>query len=137
ETQKLISEAGVPASDVFVVKGPIEDDAVIKELIEGTVNKFGKLDVLVNNAGTSHDLKADPDAPETFDYLFNINLKRYFAIPHLEKAKGNIVNISSVGAQRAFGDYIFYQSTKAALDHYTRNTAVKYAPKGIRINALK
>jgi NAD(P)-dependent dehydrogenase (short-subunit alcohol dehydrogenase family) len=143
ETKRQLSALGVADSNIFVVMGPVEDDKVIRELIEGTVNKFGRLDILVNNAGTSQNpLNEDGESAKVFDYLFDVNLKSItkltcLAVPHLEKTKGNIINVSSVGSTRAFGgDYIFYQTTKAALDHYTRNTAIKYAPKGIRVNAL-
>jgi len=59
------------------------------------------------------------------------------ALPHLEKTKGNIINVSSVGAVKVFQDFAFYTSLKAALDHFTRNYAALYGEKGVRINCLK
>lgn len=100
-----MKNANVPDSRIVSVLGPIEEESTRQKLIDETVKKFGHLDILVNNAGVSHKTNTDSNSFETFDYVMDINVRSVIAMtrlaaPHLEKTKGNVVNISSVGAQR-------------------------------------
>uniref|UniRef100_A0A915DQ96 Uncharacterized protein n=1 Tax=Ditylenchus dipsaci TaxID=166011 RepID=A0A915DQ96_9BILA len=84
---------------------------------------------------------ADPDSLDNLDFLFKVNFRSaiemtLLAIPHLEKTKGNVVNVSSVSSVRSFAPVTYYSALKAALDHFTRNYAHKYGPKGIRFNTI-
>jgi NAD(P)-dependent dehydrogenase (short-subunit alcohol dehydrogenase family) len=121
--------------------GAIEDEQVQKKLIDETVEKFGQLDVLVNNAGLSNITNSDPSTLENLDHVFKVNVRSLLvltrlAIPALEKTKGNVVNVSSVGGQRTAPVFTPYCLSKSAVDHFTRNAAVQYAPKGIRVNTV-
>ena len=87
------------------VLGNIADDSVQKKIIDETIAKFGRLDVLVNNAGiiSAFDNIEHPNVMEGFDQIHAVNVRApvqltHFAIPHLAKTKGNIVNISSVAS---------------------------------------
>ena len=87
------------------ILGDLMDDSLPRRLIDQTVAKFGRLDILVNNAGGS-SLKgnlASDTLLEEFDWVFKLNLRSVveltqLAVPHLEKTKGNIVNISSIAS---------------------------------------
>ena len=68
--------------------------------------------------------------------IFSVIHLTELAIPHLEKTKGNIISVSSIGSQRTFPAHPFYVITKAALDHFARNYAAILAPSGIRVNNL-
>uniref|UniRef100_A0A914CSC0 Uncharacterized protein n=1 Tax=Acrobeloides nanus TaxID=290746 RepID=A0A914CSC0_9BILA len=123
KTQTLLKSKGIPESRILVVQGVIEEDKTCDDLINKTVQKFGKLDVLVNNAGIRGKPGLDYYSMENFKYTFDVNLKSVvyltqLAIPHLEKTKGNIVNISSAGSIRGNPSSPFYSD------------------KGIRINTL-
>jgi NAD(P)-dependent dehydrogenase (short-subunit alcohol dehydrogenase family) len=88
-----------------------------------------------------NEKETNPRSMENLDYVLHVNLKSIIhltelAIPHLEKTKGNIVSVSSIGSQKTFPSNPFYVITKAALDHFARNYAAILAPKGIRINNL-
>uniref|UniRef100_A0A1I7Z660 3-oxoacyl-[acyl-carrier-protein] reductase n=1 Tax=Steinernema glaseri TaxID=37863 RepID=A0A1I7Z660_9BILA len=101
-TEKMILEKGVPTERILSVQGNIQDDETLKELVEKTLEKFGKIDVLVNNAGVV-GLSGDFDSMDAYEYIHDINIKSIvkliqLAEPHLEKTKGNIVNVSSVAA---------------------------------------
>ncbi|TKR62899.1 hypothetical protein L596_026801 [Steinernema carpocapsae] len=138
ETEDLILESGVSAEKIHKVQGDLADEEVLKKLIDETVAKFGKLDVVVNNAGLLSKIGTELSA--NFDRVFHVNVKAVMAlnalaIPHLEKTKGNIVNVSSVGSTRVFNDE-HYCMSKAALDHYMRFQAQTLAKKGIRMNNL-
>uniref|UniRef100_A0A914ELV3 Uncharacterized protein n=1 Tax=Acrobeloides nanus TaxID=290746 RepID=A0A914ELV3_9BILA len=141
KTLDLLKSAGVPENRVLVVQGHIEEDKTCQNLINKTVEKFGKLDILVNNAGIAQKAGAGTLSMENFQYIFDVNLKSVvlltnLAIPHLEKTKGNIVNVSSGTAIKAFAQRPFYAMTKAALDHFGRCYSLILAEKGIRINTI-
>ena len=87
--------------------GDLTNVNFVPKLIQETVNKFGRLDVLVNNAGGSSSNCGieDPKFMETYDSLMHLNLRSvaqliHLAVPHLEKTKGNVVNISSIAGIR-------------------------------------
>jgi NAD(P)-dependent dehydrogenase (short-subunit alcohol dehydrogenase family) len=69
-------------------------------------------------------------------FAFSVVDLTLLAMPHLKKTRGNVVNVSSSCAIRAFPSVMFYSLTKAALDHFTRNAALKYGPH-VRVNSLK
>src|SRR5690606_41087010 len=78
---------------------------------------------------------------DEWDKMMQINLRSVFylmqkCVPHLEKTKGNVVNVSSVTGLRAFPGVLAYCVSKAAVDQLTRCTALELAPKGIRVNAV-
>ena len=157
DTVDKLHKVNVGMNRILTITGSLEDDSLPNKIIERTLKKFSKIDVLVigcltnnnlmiilkvNNAGTTCKPNTSSSAMENFDYLMKVNLRSIIqltqlAVPHLEKTKGNIVNVSSAAAIRAFPDVTFYTLTKAALDHYTRNCALLYGPKGIRVNSIK
>jgi len=121
----------------------VADDTQVKAMIEETVGRFGRLDVLVNNAGTTHFIvHADLDAvtDQVWDEIIGVNLKGTFycsraAAPALKKARGAIVNVASVAGTRAVGSSIPYGVSKAAVLQLTRNLAMALAPD-VRVNAV-
>ncbi|KAI6170282.1 hypothetical protein M3Y98_01223500 [Aphelenchoides besseyi] len=133
KTVELLKKNGVSESRLLVVRGPIEKEETRKQLIDETVKKFGRLDVLVNIAAAI--LK-----PGMVRILSNrtirlIDLCKKFT-PHLSKTHGNIVNVNSIVAQQTFPNAIPYVCSKAAVNHYTRNLALVVVPKGIRVNSV-
>lgn len=136
-------QAGGGNNDSFqTVRGDVCDPEVRKRIIQQTVDKFGRLDVLVANAGIILEDSALNNATEAaFDTIIDVNVKSVFflileAIPHLEKTQGCIVNVSSTGSVLAVPEEIVYSMSKAAVDHMTRTMALGLAPKGIRVNAI-
>jgi ketoreductase RED2 len=141
-------EAGQKVADslpngAIYVQADISDKAQCQKLIDTTIAKFGKLDVLVNNAGwTTLVPHADLDAltDEIFEKTFNVNVMGTWqltkiAMPHLLKSQdGNVVNITSVAGVRPMGSSIAYSMTKAALNQMTRLMAKSHGP--VRHNAV-
>jgi ketoreductase RED2 len=141
-------EAGQKVADslpngAIYVQADISDKAQCQKLIDATIAKFGKLDVLVNNAGwTTLVPHADLDAltDEIFEKTFNVNVMGTWqltkiAMPHLLKSQdGNVVNITSVAGVRPMGSSIAYSMTKAALNQMTRLMAKSHGP--VRHNAV-
>lgn len=112
-----------------------------RKIIDETVKKFGKIDVLVNNAGMGLNGDILTTTLDDFDKVMNTNVRSVFhltqlAVPHLIKTKGNVVNISSVAGPRQFPNLMTYCMSKAALDQFTKCVALDLAPKNVRVNAV-
>ena len=139
--RKLVDELG---DATHYVQGDISVDADVTRLVEETVGHFGRLDVLVNNAGTTvriphHELEAA--TPEIFRRLYDVNVVGTWALtvaamPHLRASgAGCVVNVSSLAGVRPTGSSIPYAASKAALNHVTRTLAVALGPD-VRVNAV-
>jgi len=122
--------------------GDITSDVLRKKLVQKTLSEFGKIDILINNAGL--DLPAntilEPNY-ETFDTIHNVNLRSVYHMlglcaPEIVKTKGNIINISSVGAFKGLPGLSAYATSKAGLDMLTRCVAAELAPHGVRVNGV-
>ncbi len=105
------------------------------------MRKSYQIDVLVNAAGIILNGSIENTTLEDWDEMMNINLRAVFfmmqqCVPHLEKTKGNVVNVSSVAGLRSFPNVLAYCVSKAAIDQLTRCSAHELAPKGIRVNAV-
>ncbi len=125
------------------VQADISDKADCQKLIDMTLDGFGQLDILINNAGWT-TLVAHPDldslTDEIFQKTFDVNVFGTWwltkaAMPHLKKSvDGNVVNITSIAGVRPVGSSIAYAMTKAALNHMTILLAKSCGP--VRVNAV-
>lgn len=125
----------------FIITGELTNENDTKNILEATVKHFGRLDVLVNNAGILESGSVENTSLEQYDRLMNTNVRAIYhlsmlAVPHLVKTKGNIVNVSSVNGIRAFSGVLAYCMSKAALDQFTRCAALDLAPKQVRVNSV-
>ena len=140
ETAAEVRQAGVPA---LLCKVNVADDAAVRAMVARCREEFGGLDVLVNNAGTTHFIDhADLDAltDEVWDGIFAVNLKGTFnacraAMPLLRERNGSIVNVTSVAGLQGVGSSIPYAASKAALNCLTKSLARAFAPQ-VRVNAV-
>ena len=121
----------------------VTSEAAWQQAIATAVSTFGKLDVLVNNAGISGTFDPDTLSTTAWDRLMDVNAKGVFlgmkhAIPLMEKAGGGaIVNISSVsGFVGQIGIHMAYNASKGAVRLMTKSAAVQYARSGIRVNSV-
>lgn len=136
------------ASVVALCKGPIKPLTIVADvcketerIINDTIKHFGKLDVLVNNAGKGSFGGIESTNVEQLDDLMELNVRAVYAltvlaVPHLLKTKGNIVNVSSVAGLRSTKGALAYSMTKSALDQFTKCVALDLAPKGVRVNSV-
>jgi len=141
ELEKTASEAGKYNTDTLVVPADLSEESAIKRVISKTIEKFGRLDILVTAAGIIANGTVESTSAELWDRMMNINLRSVFlimqhAVPYLEKTKGSVVNVSSVTGTRAFPGIVAYCVSKAGVDQLTRSAALELAPKGIRVNAV-
>jgi len=145
DTEALLKENGIPESRFLTIQGEVQDEKVQEKLINDTVAKFGRIDVLVNNAGvTSKGGITDLSSVENLDYVFNVNFKAPYrltqlALPHLQKTQGNIINTSSISAIVKQSDspmMPIYGASKSALDTWVKYDSGRLAKLGVRINNI-
>ncbi|XIE78068.1 SDR family NAD(P)-dependent oxidoreductase [Streptomyces sp. SBR177] len=125
------------------LRADVSDETQAARLVADTVAHFGRLDLLVNNAGTTefipHD-DLDAASPEVWRRLHDVNVIGVWqtvtaAVPHLRESRGAIVNVSSQAGVRPGGSSIPYAVTKAAVNHMTRLLAKALGPD-VRVNAV-
>ena len=119
----------------------ILENEQVERVVRETAENFGGVDILVNAAGIISNGSIETTTLEDWDRMMNVNLRSVFfimqkCVPHLEKTRGNIVNVSSVTGTRAFPNVLAYCVSKAGIDQLTRCSALELAPKGVRVNAV-
>ena len=117
------------------------DYKAVQELYKEIIAKWGRLDVLVNNAGTDNSTWLTKLKQSEWDAVCNLNMKgpytmMKYAIPHLVKTKGCIVNTASVAGVYGCPTGLPYPASKAALIAMTKSVAYSFANKGVRVNAV-
>jgi L-fucose dehydrogenase len=117
----------------------VEND--IKAMIAKTIETFGKLDILVNNAGYHISKNVEETSEEEWRFIQDTNLRSTFlcskyAIPHLRKTKGSIINISSMVGLVGQPNAGAYSSTKGGQIAMSKGMAIDFAPDGIRVNVI-
>jgi NAD(P)-dependent dehydrogenase (short-subunit alcohol dehydrogenase family) len=143
EGRKLEAEINAAGAEALFVRLDVTREADWQQAVETTVNRFGKLDVLVNNAGISGRGRIEDTAVEEWDRVMEVNAKGVFlgtkvAIPAMRKGGGgSIINISSqlglVGTDHSSPQY---QASKGAVRLLTKATAIQYAKEAIRANSV-
>lgn len=142
ETRKQVLDQA-PDTGVLLLTADVADEAAVKQYVDDTLKKFGKIDGLYNNAGIEG--KQAPVAEydsAVFDKVVDINLKGVFygmkyTLPHLQKqGSGAIVNVASVGGIRAVPNQVAYGATKHAVSGMTKDAAIEYGEYGVSINAI-
>ncbi|MFN3160435.1 MAG: SDR family oxidoreductase [Rubinisphaera brasiliensis] len=140
ETARLVEQAG---QKCLVIAGDIGEKSFCEQAVAETVRKFGRLDILVNNAAEQHPQKEIGDiSEEQIERTFRTNIYSQFffvqaALPHLRKQPGsNIINTTSVTAYRGSPGLMDYSATKGAIVSFTRSLSQNLAGEGIRVNAV-
>ena len=138
ETAAAIEAAG---GDCLKVAGDIKDDGFCDDLVARTIDRFGRLDVVVSNAAYQRRKKSIADVTdEEFDRTFRTNVYGYFrlvraALPHLEPGAAIIATGSETGIMGS-KELPDYSASKGAIHAFTKTLAQELLPKGIRVNAV-
>jgi NAD(P)-dependent dehydrogenase (short-subunit alcohol dehydrogenase family) len=143
DARATAAELIVLGPDAMAHKADVSNEKEVTAMIEAVKERYGRIDVLVNNAGTTRfiahqDLDALTD--EVWDEILRVNLKGTFyccraAAPELRKTGGAIVNVASIAGHRATGSSIVYAVSKAGVLQLTRALAVALAPE-VRVNSV-
>ena len=115
--------------------------AECERVVSEAIGWGGRLDLLVNNAGVWEGGRSDEVSEQTWDRILDVNLKGAFflsryAIPHLERAGGSIVNVSSDAGLVGNAESAAYCASKGGMTVMTKALAVELAPRGVRVNAV-
>ncbi|NRF94005.1 SDR family oxidoreductase [Paenibacillus frigoriresistens] len=138
ETQRHVEKAG---RKCLHVAGDIGDENFCKQIIEQAVGKFGKLDILVNNAAEQHPQPSIENiTSEQLERTFRTNIFSFFyltkaALPHL-KSGSAIINTASITAYHGHEQLLDYSATKGAIVTFTRSLSLQLNAKGIRVNGV-
>lgn len=139
ETVALCQAEGV---DAFAVQADVSDEEAVKGLVKSALERFGRIDVLINNAGITRDNLMLRMSAEDFDLVIEKNLRgaflmtKYVGKEMLHQRAGRIVNISSVVGVHGNAGQANYAASKAGLIGLTKTTALEYASRGITANAI-
>ena len=140
ETALELSKKGKQA---IGIKCDVTDKKQVRDMVANVIAKFGKIDILVNDAGALPRHFPAEDLPEEeWDKIVDLNLKGQFlccqaVIPHMKQRKyGKIVNISSIGAVSAVGADVHYAAAKTGVLGLTLDLAFELAPSNITVNAV-
>ncbi len=132
-----------PRNRGFAVCVDVTRTEEVDRMVGDTVERLGRLDVLVNNAGVNHPMTAVADlTDETFDHVIGVNFRGTFNVCRAsarvmpEQGSGCIVNIGSWYGKQGFAYFGLYCASKAAVIRFTESLALELAPHGIRVNSV-
>jgi 3-oxoacyl-[acyl-carrier protein] reductase len=138
--QRLAAELG---EAVQFVRCDVSSRADVDALVQACVDRFGVPDIVVNNAGTTHDNQPMLQVDEkTFDRVYAVNVKSIFHMAHAvvplmrERKKGVILNVGSTAGIRPRPGLTWYNGSKGAVNLLSKSMAVELGPDGIRVNAI-
>jgi len=138
ETRQAVEKEG---RECLLIKGDVSDAAFCEEAVDKTIEQFGHLDILVNNAAFQEHVNSFEElSNEHFDKTIKTNLYGYFymaraAVPHLPEG-GSIINTGSVTGMLGSSNLLDYSMTKGGIHAFTRSLATHLVPRGIRVNAV-
>ncbi|MGA2897454.1 MAG: SDR family oxidoreductase [Acidobacteriaceae bacterium] len=126
--------------DAFAVRTDLADAMCIRQSVAAVVEEFGRLDLLVNNAGLFEQAALQEITPEQWDRMFATNTRAPFlmaqaAYPHLRASRGRIVNIGSLGGSHPWATHAHYCASKAALHMLSETMAKAWAPE-VSVNCV-
>lgn len=140
--EDTLKKVALEDSKISYVVGDITSSDTIEKILQRINNEYnGKLDILVNNAGWCPVKSIKDMVIDDYDKAFDLNVKAVVnltinTLPYLLKSKGNIINLSSVGAKNPNKNLSMYTGAKAAIENFTKVWALDLATDGIRVNAI-
>jgi len=142
ELSSLATECRRLGSDCLTFAADVRDDAAISRAVDSTVSRFGRIDILFNNAGICAYGLAHELTEEAWDAMLDINLKGAWLVARrvipvmIRQGSGVIINNSSIAGLRGMGRLSHYAASKWGLTGLTKSWAIELAPHGIRVNSL-
>lgn len=143
EAQALATElSAVHNVETLCIRADVSDFAAVKEMVAQVMDKWGRIDVLVNNAGITRDGLLMRMSEEAFDQVIDVNLKgafnclRHVAPAMMKQRSGRIVNVSSVVGLYGNAGQVNYAASKAGVVGVTKSAAKELAARGITVNAV-
>lgn len=140
EAEQTVGELAAKRVDAFAVRCDLRIERDISEAVQSVREEFGRLDLLVNNAGRFESIPPEAITAEHWDEMFATNARAPFlvareAYPHLKAARGRIVNIGSLGGLHPWATHAHYCTSKAALHMLSQTLAKAWAPE-VSVNCV-
>ena len=144
EAKETLAACQAKGVEAILAQGDVGEDADCRRIVDETVKKWGRVDVLVNNAGGTkfaNHAELDELNAEDFLWIYKVNVVGAYQMiracaPHMKEAgKGSVVNVSSIAGVTGIGSSVAYAASKGALNTMTLSLARSLAPK-IRVNAV-
>ena len=144
KNQKQLQQTSKEIGNPFFVAGDVRNENDVKNVINKTIKKFGRIDILVNNVGVLPKMKPlDKITEKEWNEIIDVNLSSHFrftkyVIPQMKKNGGSIINISSDAGLKAFENFYAdaYTAAKAGIMILTKSWALEYAKNNIRVNCV-
>ena len=142
DTEELKKELEANGGKALIVKADVTNPEQIENLVKTAIETFGKIDVLVNNAGITKDNLLMRMSEEEFDKVIEVNLKGTFLMTKavtkymMKKRQGSIINLSSVVGVTGNAGQCNYAASKAGIIGFTKSVAKELASRNIRANAI-
>ena len=142
DVEALKKEFEEKGAETLILKADVSKEVEVQEVIKQAIEKFGKIDVLVNNAGITRDNLLMRMSEEDFDKVLEINLKGTFIVTKavtkymMKKRSGSIINLSSVVGVSGNAGQCNYSASKAGIIGFTKSVAKELASRNIRANAV-
>lgn len=138
---KVVQEITKNGGKAIAIQANVSKPEDIQRLFSEAIKAYGKVDILINNAGIYEFLPLEGITPEHFHKMFDLNvlgliLTSQEAAKHFGKDGGSIVNISSLASTAALANASVYSATKAAVDAVTKSLAKELGPRNIRVNSI-
>jgi glucose 1-dehydrogenase len=142
--EKVVAEIKEAGGDAFFVRTDVSKKDSIDAMIKATVDHYGTIDIVVNNAGVNHSADFFDITEEDWDWVMDVDFKGTFLVTQAaarvmveqEKESAYIVNVSSVMAQLALADQIPYCAAKGGVNQLTKAMGLSLIDKGIRVNCV-
>ena len=142
EPEETVSEVEKLGVKVIAVQGDLSSVDECERTVDAAAEALGGLDTLVNNAGVTKTLDFLDTDEETYDSVFDLNIKGYFFLARrvvplmMERGGGSIVNVTSVHGFAGFPGHTAYAATKGAINAFTRQLAIELSDRKVRVNAV-
>jgi len=139
--EQFVRETRAAGGEALALSGDVSHPDEARQIVRDVVSAWGRLDVLVNNAGIWEENAAGSADLDVWDRTFAVNARGAFvvtdaAIPYIEKEGGSIVFVSSTAGQRGESRHSAYAASKGALISYTKSLAAELGPRGLRVNCV-
>lgn len=142
EPRDTLDALAMPATDAIPCVGDVSDEQAVQQMAHAVLSHFGRVDVLVNNAGISFITPAENITPDQWRRVLDVNLTGPFLLSQafgrhmLAQGSGSIVNVASIAGLLGIADRAAYNASKHGLVGLTRTLAAEWGGRGVRVNAV-